>query len=110
MIEVRKRKRPAVLEKVETHGTGNVGERSIVVVRIENISLEAAPCAVGANEFVNRVPSLFVIVRRLRLVGRLCNHLPPEKTVQVFARRTGYHAIGNVEISKSIVIEVPRVA
>ena len=64
----------------------NIGKRSIPIVRVENISLIPAPGAVGANQFVDRAPSLLVIVRWLGLVRRIGNYLPPEKTVEIFAR------------------------
>src|ERR1700682_2207580 len=61
MIEIRQGERPAILEKVQPHHTGNIGKRSIPIVRVEDIALEATPRAIGADEFVDGVPSLFVI-------------------------------------------------
>ena len=46
-------------------GAGNVGKCSVPIVRVENVTLVSAPGAVGTNQFVDRVPSLLIIVRRL---------------------------------------------
>ena len=69
VIEIGEGKRPAVFDEIQPYRAGNVGECSVAIVRIENISLEAAPGAVGPNEFVDGAPSLFVIRRRLGLIG-----------------------------------------
>ena len=87
MIEIGERKCPPVFQKVQPHHARNIGERSIAVVRVENISLVSAPRAIRADQLVNRAPSLFVVVRRLGLVGRIGNHLPPEEAIQVLAAR-----------------------
>src|ERR1700674_264372 len=110
MIEVRQRKRTSIFQKVESYHARNIGERSVAIVRVENISLVTAPRAIGADQFVNRAPSLLVILRRLRFVRRIGNYLPPEKTVEVFVRGAGDHAIDDVEIGKTIMIKIPGVA
>ncbi len=110
MIEIGEGEGPAILEEVQTHGARNVRKRAIAVVCVEDIALEPAPGAVRADEFVERVPSLFVIVGRLGLHGRIGNHLSPEETVQVFARLAGHHPVGDVKIGKAVVVKIPRVA
>ena len=62
LIEIGEGKRSAILEEIQPYCAGNVGKCSIPIVRIENIPLEAAPGAVGPNEFVDGTPSLFVIM------------------------------------------------
>ena len=62
MIEIGESEGAAIFEEVESHRAGDIGERSVPIVRVENISLETAPGTVGADEFVDRVPSLLVFV------------------------------------------------
>ena len=64
MIEIGQSERSAILEKIHADSAGNVGKRSVPIVRIEHIPLKTAPAYVGANEFIDCIPSLFVIVRR----------------------------------------------
>ena len=45
-----------------TDHSGDVGEGSISIVGIENISFVTAPGPVGADEFVDGIPSLLVFV------------------------------------------------
>ena len=81
LIEVRQRERAAVFEKIEIHGTGDIGKRSIAIVRVEDVSLVAAPGVVGADQFIDGVPPLLVILGRLRAIGRIGYHLAPEKAI-----------------------------
>src|SRR5580658_77276 len=119
MIEIRERKRASVFQKVEPYHARNVGERSIAVVGIENISFVPAPRAIRPDQFVNRAPALFVVVRRLGFVRRIGNHLPPEKAVQVFVlvfghfffgQGTANHAVCDVKIGETVVIKIPGIA
>src|SRR5713226_2892813 len=111
MIEIRECERTPIFQKVQPYHARDIGECSIAIVRVENISLVPAPRAICAEQLVNRAPSVFVVLRGLSLVRRIGNHLPPEKTVQVFvfARGAAYHAIGDVEVEKTIMIKVPGV-
>ncbi len=45
MIEIREGECPSILEKIQPWGAGNIGKRSIPVVRVEDIPLEPAPGA-----------------------------------------------------------------
>src|SRR6202022_1786162 len=114
MIEIRKRECPAILYKVQPHDAGNIRECSIPIVSVKYISLKAAPGMVGANQFVQCIPPLFVIARSASFKRGMSNHLPPEKTIQVvrlgWPRWTGDHAIGHVEIRKAVMIKVPSIA
>ena len=110
MIEISKRKRPAIFGKVQAHYTGNVRERPISIIYVKNIALEAAPGSVGAKDFVKRVPALFVLVRGFGFSRRIRNHLAPEEAVQILARRTRDHTVGDVEIGKTVMVEIPSVA
>ena len=110
MIEIGERKCPTILHKVQAHGAGYVRKCAVTVICVKHIALKPTPSAVGADQFVNSVPSLFVVVRRLGFVGRIGNHLAPEKTIEVFARSTRDHSIGDVKIGKTIVIKIPGIA
>ena len=88
MIEVGQSERAAVLQEIETDGARDIGKCSIAIVRVEDISLVAAPGGVGANQFVDGVPALFVIGRRLGRVRRIGDNLAPEEAVQVFIVRS----------------------
>src|ERR1700736_6056981 len=46
----------------------------------------------------------------LRLLRRIGDYLPPKKAVQVFARFPRNHSVGDIEVQKTVVIEVPKVA
>src|ERR1700686_2077217 len=46
----------------------------------------------------------------LRLLWRIGDYLAPKKTVQIIARFPGNHAVGDIKIQKTIVVEIPRVA
>ena len=109
VIEIGEGERAPVFEKVQTHDARDIGKCSIAVVGVENIALVAAPGAVGADQFVDRAPSLFVIVRWLGSSGRLSDYLAPEETVEVFVVGCGaaHHTVGDVEIGESLMIEVP---
>ena len=67
VIEISQCKRPAIFDEIETHRAGDIGECSIAIVGVENIALVTAPGAIGANQFVDRIPSLLVVVRGLGL-------------------------------------------
>jgi len=69
VIEIGEGEGAAIFEEVESHRAGDIGERSVTIVRVENISLVSAPGTVGTYEFVDRVPSLLVFMRRLGLLG-----------------------------------------
>ena len=87
VIEIGQGERAAVFQKIEIHGAGNIGKCSVAIVRVEDVALVAAPGVVGADQFIDRVPSLFVIRGRLGGIGRIGHHLAPEETVQIFANR-----------------------
>src|SRR5882757_1497783 len=85
-----------------------------MIVRIEDVALIAAPGAIGTKEFVERAPSLLVFGRRLGFGGRVGNDLTPEKTVEVFVWKAAVgsrdHAVGDVDVRETVVIEIPGVA
>src|SRR5258708_28468681 len=114
MIEICERKRAPIFQEVQPDHARDIGKRSVAIVYVENIPLVTAPTTIGANQLVNRAPSLFVAVRWLSLFRRIGDHLPPEETIQVFivvfARGAADHAIDDVEIGKAVVIKIPGVA
>ena len=69
MIKIGKGKRPAVLNEVEPNHIRHVGKCSIVIIGVTNIPLVPAPGAIGADQFVDGVPSLLVFVGRSSLIG-----------------------------------------
>src|SRR5258708_688886 len=83
VVEVSERECPAILDKIHAYRARDVGKRSIPVVRIEDIAFVSAPRPIRADEFVKRVPTLFVGRRRFGFDWRIGHHLPPEKAVQV---------------------------
>src|SRR5258708_16401292 len=114
MIEICESKRAPIFQEVQPDHARDIGKRSVAIVHVENIPLIPAPATIGADQLINRAPSLFVVVRRLSLFRRIGDHLPPEKTVQVFivvfARGTADHAIADIEIGKTVMIKIPGVA
>ena len=60
MIEVRERERSPVFHEIQSCGGGDIRERSITIVGVENVALVAAPGAVGADKFIDSIPSLLV--------------------------------------------------
>ena len=110
VIEIGERERSAVFDEVHAHRGRDVGKCSIPIVGIENISLVTAPGAVRTDQFVDGIPSLLVFVRRRGFVGRISHDLPPEKTVQILARRARDHSVGDIEIGKTVMIEIECVA
>src|ERR1700734_3653890 len=107
MIKIGESKGATILDKIQTNCAGNIGKCSVAIVSVENISFVPAPCAVGANQFVDGVPSLFVVGRKSGLFWRVSNDLPPEETIQIFTRRPRDHAIRNVEIGEAVMVKVP---
>src|SRR5207253_6480578 len=83
---------------------------SVSVVCEENITLESAPGGIGADEFINGAPALFILRSELGFHGRISNHLPPKETVQVVTRGTRDHAIRDVKIGKGVMVKIPGVA
>ena len=86
-----------------------------MIARIEDIALVAAPGVVGADQLVDGVPSLFIILQWLGCIGRVGHHLPPEETVevgivQIWACYAGNHSIDDVKIGKAVMVEIPGVA
>src|SRR5579864_483184 len=110
MIEIGESKRPSVFDEVQASDRRNVRKCCVPIVRVKNIPFVTAPGAVGANQFVDGVPSLLVVARSARLIRRICDHLPPEEAIEIRARRAGYHAIDDVKILKTVVIEIKRIA
>ncbi len=110
LIEVGESKRSAILEKVQPHRAGNVGKCSIPIIRVKNIALEAAPGAVGPNEFVDGTPSLLVIMGGLWPDPANWQPLAARKNCSGLRASPGNHAIRNVEIGKAVVIEIKSVA
>ena len=44
------------------------------------------------------------------VVGGTSHDLPPEETVEILTRRAGHHPVDDVDILKTVVIEIQRVA
>src|ERR1700728_4779449 len=108
-VEVRESKGPAVVAKIQSYHSGNIGEGSISIVREKNISLVAVPGRVGPDEFVHSAPAAFVGRRRGRILRRFCNDLTPEEAGDVSSINAGDIAVCNVQIREAVVIEVPRI-
>src|ERR1700692_761548 len=62
MIKVRKREGAAVFHKIQTDCARNIRESAVAVIRVKDIALVAAPRAIGANQLVDRAPSLFILL------------------------------------------------
>ena len=110
MIEIGQSKASPILDEIEPGDAGDVRESSVAIIQIKNIPFKAAPGAVRANQFVDGVPTQLVGARRLGALRRIGDHLPPEKTIEIFAAGAGDHAVGNIKIRETVVIEIPRVA
>ena len=67
------------------------------------------PGAVGTNQLIDCVPSTLVGVRGGRVFGRFRNHLPPEETGNFVFLRPREIPIGDIEIGKTVVVEVPEI-
>ena len=59
-VQVGKRKRPAVLKKIQSHSPRDFRECSVVIIRVKNIPLAATPGVVRPDQLIDGVPSLFV--------------------------------------------------
>ena len=99
----------AVVGKVHSNRAGDFRKRAIAVVGVENVSLRAGPGRIRADQFVDRVPSLLVPGRRVRVLRRISHHLPPEEARKVARVGPGNIAIGDVQVREAIVIEIPCV-
>ena len=88
MIEVGQREGAAILQKIQLHCAGDIGKCSVAIVRVKDIAFVAAPGAVGADQFVDRVPSLFVFVRRLGCRPANCATTCRQKKLFRSSRRT----------------------
>ena len=110
MIEIGECECPAIFDKIETDRARHVGESSVTIVRVENISFVAAPGAVGPDKFVDAHSSLVHRREKAWLYRRVRDYLPPKETVQIVARRPRHHSVGDVKVRKTIVIEIPGVA
>ena len=111
MIEVGQRERPAVLQEIETNRAGNIGKRAIAIVRVEDVALVAAPGVVGADEFVDArsIPARSRAKASLRS-GELATTCRQKKLFRSSRERARDHAVGDVEIGKAVVIEIPGIA
>ena len=109
MIEVAEGECSPILRKIQADGPGYIGKSPIPVVGVENITLESAPSAIGADELINSAPALFIVRSELNVRRRIGNHLPPKETVQVVTRGTCDHAVGDVKIGETIMVKIPGV-
>src|ERR1700733_393812 len=109
VIEVGEGKRSSILHEVHADRGGDIGERSISIIGVKNIPFVAAPCSVGTNQLVDRIPALLVLVRRASVVGGTRHNLPPEKTIEILARGARNHAIHNINTKATVMIEIERV-
>ena len=91
MIEIGQGERPAIFQEIEIHGAGNIGKCSIPIVRVEDIALIPAPGVVGADQFIDGVPSLFVILDGLAVSGELATTCRQKKLFR--SSRTGPESI-----------------
>src|SRR5207249_9525913 len=109
VVNISQRKRTTFIEKIQSNNARNFGKRIVAIVGKENVPLKAIPRRVGSNEFVDRVPSSFVIGRRTGILRRLGHYLPPKEAGDV--RPTGARniAIRNIEVSVAIVVKVPGI-
>jgi len=63
VIKIGERERTAVFNEVEPYRGRYIREGAIPIVGIENVPFIAAPGAVGADQFVDCSPALFVFAR-----------------------------------------------
>src|SRR5271157_5007572 len=80
------------------------------MVDVDYVALIAAPGVIGTDQFIDGVPALFIVLRWLGGVGGIGDNLPPEEAVEVVPDWAGNHSVGDVEIGKTIVIEIPGIA
>ena len=80
VVQIGQREAAAILGKVQPRRSGNLSERPVSVVREHHIPRIAMPCAIGTNQFVDRIPRPLVRRGRRSILRRIRHHLPPEKT------------------------------
>ena len=61
VVQVGQHKRAAVIGKIQPGCAGDIGECTVVIVPKEHVSLGPAPRRVRTNEFIDCIPSLFVV-------------------------------------------------
>ena len=81
MIEIGQAKSSSVFHEIHANYSGDIGKNSVAIIGIKNISLVAAPGAIGSNQFIDCIPSLLVRLGSASFVGRARHYLSPEKTV-----------------------------
>src|SRR6516162_10130096 len=67
------------------------------------------PGCVGPHQFVDGIPSALVALRRDGRSWRFGNHLPPEEARHVALIQTGDVAIRDIEVRKTILVEIPGI-
>src|SRR5215471_14807859 len=63
----------------------------------------------GPHQFVDGIPSALVAFRRDGRFWRFGNHLPPEEARHVSLIEAGNVAIRDIEVRKTVVVEVPGI-
>ena len=61
MVQIGQHEGSTVIWKIQFHCPGDIGKRTVAFVPIEQISLSAAPRRIGADELIDRIPSLLIL-------------------------------------------------
>jgi hypothetical protein len=109
LVVVEDREGATILVEVEANRCRDVVEAALAVVAQEHVPLVAGDRAMD-QELVDGAPGVVVGSARDTREGRPRHHLAPEEAVQVlrvrFARQ---HAVHDVEVLRSVAVEVERV-
>ncbi len=75
VIEIGQGERSAVFDEVQPDNSRDIRKRAVAIVGVEHIAFVAAPRAVRADQLVDGVPPLFVVVSSARILS--ANSPPP---------------------------------
>src|SRR5437764_4243696 len=109
MVKVRQCKSPAVIGEVNSSEPRYVGKSAVAIVAVGNVPLVTAPRSIGTNEFVDRVPAVFVIGRGRKFCRRVADYLSPEKTRKINLLAAGNVSVRNMNVRMAVMVEIPRI-
>ena len=109
MVKIGENKGAAILNEVQPDGAGDLRKSAIAIVGEHDVSGIAMPRGVGADQFVDGVPSMLVSERRGSVLRGFGHHLAPEEAGEVVAVEGGDVAVGDIEVRVSVVIEIPEI-
>ena len=84
-------------------------ERAVLVVRVENISFGTVPGCVRPDQFIDGVPSLLIVRRRVRSSAAISPRPGARRSWKGRAGRPGDVAVRDVQVGIAVVVKVPGI-